>query len=1018
MSVSINVAIRCRPFVVDDALGVFMEQKADDPPQGEVELLNSKYTTKRFGFTYSWWSAFGWDRHLTGKGGKGDPSENDTEAAKAMKLIDQKAMYKACGEKIEKDVLDGNTVVLFAYGLSGSGKTFSVFGPDAPDLPEAWFKHSEEHDLWGVFPRLAYNIFKKKTDGWKITMKYFQNVVDTVRDLMSPMAKEQNYKKGMHKDKDGFMDIDWCEKHVLDSWDDLRKKFEESNARKAISATQFNHQSTRGHCIMVLEVTFPDPENPALKKLGRVYVCDLAGTEPAGDIVAAKYKKKLYPDGQIEHEYLGPDPDQSKTKELQSQGKKINLSLSEMAQFFMKMANAVKKKTLKPGKTIPGCNSYFLCKFLKDTMLQSKTYLFCAIRPEVKYLNYTFATLGFAKNASVIKVQPKKAQVKMSAKEKALMAQLEELKAQMANQTGGMDEGEMQRLLAEKQAEMKAALEGDLNKKRKEENEKKKKMYADRGISLVLGNETITDPYLINLDEDGFRNKRFMYVFSKKETVFGKREGDVKPFDLHVVDGHCHFKKHKSGSVYLNGGNGSVFHNGEKVTKDSEKRKLKQNDRLVIGHELLLFKIPGHEDKEGETEKSAREAQEEYQQGIAQNDNKMLEQTKKLEEDKLKLMKQLEAMKKAGADEEELKRQKEKMEIWRAIDMEMLQCVPLMNEITETCRLVARDMLEFKLSLQQPKDLAPQVKIQVTDKSTSIQTFLDRFEVQAILNELNDHVAEVQSATAQQEVCEPDYEVINSIFDKTFQFGTCTNFVLHTALLMETDEEDICVDITKSVIPYDKVGTLEIQWDPRTSYEDSSSPDELDDPDALLGKSWCYEVKLGWVRNLSIPVAECQVSFEFNGERYNFPPVNPGSRTRDVNINASQIITVENCDEEFLEYLDKAELKFEVNVKPWVSCSLPKLSNTNAEVMKRLGLVPLGSSNDGDSNNVAFLKKEIASLNKELELLREEKYEDAWKVRLTALNERIAQLESERGTSKTRGKLEDAKATDAMLSKE
>lgn len=51
---------------------------------------------------------------------------------------------------------------------------------------------------------------------------------------------------------------------------------------------------------------------------------------------------------------------------------KINLSLTEMSQFFMKMAEAVKKKKLKPGASIPGCNSYFLCKFLKDTMLQAR----------------------------------------------------------------------------------------------------------------------------------------------------------------------------------------------------------------------------------------------------------------------------------------------------------------------------------------------------------------------------------------------------------------------------------------------------------------------------------------------------------------------------------------------------------------------------------------------------------------------------------------------------------------------
>ena len=31
---------------------------------------------------------------------------------------------------------------------------------------------------------------------------------------------------------------------------------------------------------------------------------------------------------------------------------------------------AVMAKKLKPGMSIPGCNSYFLCKYLKDTMLQ------------------------------------------------------------------------------------------------------------------------------------------------------------------------------------------------------------------------------------------------------------------------------------------------------------------------------------------------------------------------------------------------------------------------------------------------------------------------------------------------------------------------------------------------------------------------------------------------------------------------------------------------------------------------
>lgn len=42
--------------------------------------------------------------------------------ADAMELIDQEAAYNQVGMKIKEDLLGGNAVVLFAYGLSGSGK--------------------------------------------------------------------------------------------------------------------------------------------------------------------------------------------------------------------------------------------------------------------------------------------------------------------------------------------------------------------------------------------------------------------------------------------------------------------------------------------------------------------------------------------------------------------------------------------------------------------------------------------------------------------------------------------------------------------------------------------------------------------------------------------------------------------------------------------------------------------------------------------------------------------------------
>jgi GTPase SAR1 family protein len=257
----------------------------------------------------------------------------------------------------------------------------------------------------GIFPRLAYELFDEKQGGWKISMKYFQNVVDTVRDLMSPNAEEQHYKNGMRKDPDGFMDIDWCQSKTLETWDDLRTTFQQANARVAIAPTQFNPMCTRGHCILVLEVEKPHPKIAGMKQRGRLYVCNLAGAEPAGDLVYAKYKKFTNDDGSFENKYEGPHPDKNKTKELQEQGKKVNQSLAELGQCLLTLAEALKKKKkLKPGDPLSGGNSSFLCKYLKDTMLQAETYLFCAIRPEVRYLSYTFATLGFAKNASTTRL--------------------------------------------------------------------------------------------------------------------------------------------------------------------------------------------------------------------------------------------------------------------------------------------------------------------------------------------------------------------------------------------------------------------------------------------------------------------------------------------------------------------------------------------------------------------------------------------------------------------------------------
>ncbi len=87
--VSIKVAIHCRPFIVDDKLGVIMRQF--EPEVGEVQLINCDYTTTRFPFNYAWWSAYGYQRHLIG---------DNMADADEMQLVDQESIYQQCGLKI------------------------------------------------------------------------------------------------------------------------------------------------------------------------------------------------------------------------------------------------------------------------------------------------------------------------------------------------------------------------------------------------------------------------------------------------------------------------------------------------------------------------------------------------------------------------------------------------------------------------------------------------------------------------------------------------------------------------------------------------------------------------------------------------------------------------------------------------------------------------------------------------------------------------------------------------------
>jgi hypothetical protein len=883
---------------------------------------------------------------------------------------------------------------------------------------------------WGIFPRLAYELFKEKQDGWKISMKYFQNVVDTVRDLMSPVAQEQQYKSGMRKDPDGFTDIEWCQSVVLKDWNDLRRTFMAANAKKAIAPTQFNHQSTRGHCIMTLEVEKPDPEREGMKQRGRVYVCDLAGTEPAGDIVYADYKKVVFENGEIEHKFIGPHPDASKSKELQDQGKKINLSLTEMAQFFMKMAEAVKANKLKPGMSIPGCNSYFLCKYLKDTMLQARTYLFCAIRPEVKFHGYTFSTLGFAKNASVIKLQPKKASTAASPAERKLMAELEQMKA-LVNQlkeeneriakvrsaagaggaapseeaaasedadSSGADDAasaqvaQLAELLNQKQKELENVLNGGSGgagggmSVQDEMMQRQREEYGKRGIHLYHFEADTTSPYLINLDVDAYRSKRFMFLLDKPRLTVGP-QGDIQPMSLSIVSGHCSFEN-DGAEIFLCAGAGEVMRNGSKLDK-SARLQLVPYDRIVIGNELMLFVYPGRE-PEGEPP-SADTAAAEYKEALQTVDasamNELQEQMKKFEEEKARWEKErLEreaaaiqataavaaaasanneantaaaeaaaaaaALAAAKAEEEaRLAAEKQRELLARQVnDQELREVLPKIAELAQIVKFLNRDVLSFETALQsssmEDKDGngtsgIPKVKVKVYNKATDETIFLDVFEFVKAHALLKDEVAFLRNALMNDREYESPagHDPITLLFDNSFHIGSATTFLEYLLYNLETEPDESQLSIKLAVPPFNTIGKLQVLWIPLSSPDpEKHNEDDLMDvesPNDLLGKPWTFKIRIVGATGLPIitDLAYCQ--YEFLGELFTTESVE--QNTRSPVFNYEFIHHVDCVTEQFIEYLQSARLEFQVFVNPYIlDPPKDKISTKNPAIAAQL----------------------------------------------------------------------------------
>lgn len=174
-------------------------------------------------------------------------------------------------------VMSGYNGTVFAYGMTGSGKTFSMQGNSSNP---------------GIIPLSANTIFDyirsptTNTENRLFTVKvsYLEIYNEHLNDLLSPGTPSEDIKLRDDPIRGGVRAMGLKEV-VVSSPEELLDCIHAGDAIRRTEGTEFNSKSSRSHAVVQIFVestasaSGPNPGGPARSSL--LYLCDLAGSERA-----------------------------------------------------------------------------------------------------------------------------------------------------------------------------------------------------------------------------------------------------------------------------------------------------------------------------------------------------------------------------------------------------------------------------------------------------------------------------------------------------------------------------------------------------------------------------------------------------------------------------------------------------------------------------------------------------------------------------------------------------------------
>eukprot|EP00088_Acartia_fossae_P027757 TRINITY_DN2848_c0_g1_i1.p1 TRINITY_DN2848_c0_g1~~TRINITY_DN2848_c0_g1_i1.p1 ORF type:complete len:808 (+),score=134.82 TRINITY_DN2848_c0_g1_i1:45-2468(+) len=368
---SVKVVIRCRPLnekEIDAGHESCIEVFSD---RGLIEIRNPKL-------------------------GPTDPIKTFTFDAVYDCNSKQYDLYAETFAPLVDAVLDGFNGTIFAYGQTGTGKTYTMEGVRADPEKRGVIPNSFEH----IFSHIS----KSSNQQYLVRASYLEIYQEEVRDLLS---KSQGKYLELKERPDTGVYVKDLSSFVCKSVSEIEHVMSVGNQNRAVGPTNMNEHSSRSHAIFIItvECSEPDDEGNSRIRVGKLNMVDLAGSERQAKTGATGDRLK--------------------------EATKINLSLSALGNVISALIDG--KSTHVPYRDSK------LTRLLQDSLGgNAKTVMVANLGPANYNYDETLTTLRYANRAKNIKNKPRINEDPKDALLREFQLEIARLKAQINEKNVGV----------------------------------------------------------------------------------------------------------------------------------------------------------------------------------------------------------------------------------------------------------------------------------------------------------------------------------------------------------------------------------------------------------------------------------------------------------------------------------------------------------------------------------------------------------------------------------------------------